>query len=191
MVNRGPQLVQLMNGYRWRRSAGSASSRGQSAQVAVSGETRVWRSPPARLGAIANPDAPVGSSGVAVTRSITARGGASAASASRNRSTVSAAPSTSTNTPPASLPTSPARACTNGRNPTPCTIPSTRTRVRVSPITPAAYDGLHGRRGADPGHPRPGASLVRGVGPGPAVAGHPGPLPGAGGRGAGPADPGG
>src|SRR5215218_10077780 len=185
MVNRGPQLVQLMNGYRWRRSAGSASSRRQSAQVAVSGETRVWRSPPARLGAIANPDDPVGSSGVAVTRSITARGA------------VSAAPSTSTNTPPASLPTSPAspsrpaRACTNGRNPTPCTIPSTRTRVRVSPITPAAYDGLHGRRGADPGHPRPGAGLVRGVGPGPAVAGHPGPLPGAGGRGAGPADPGG
>src|SRR5215218_9448175 len=197
MVNRGPQLVQLMNGYRWRRSAGSASSRRQSAQVAVSGETSVWRSPPARLSAIANPDAPVGSSGVAVTRSITARGGASAASASRNRSTVSAAPSTSTNTPPASLPTSPAspsrpaRACTNGRNPTPCTIPSTRTRVRVSVIVLAAYDGLHGRGGADPGHPRPGAGLVRGVGPRPAVAGHPGPLPGAGGRGAGPADPGG
>ena len=104
----------------------------QSAQVAVSGETSAWRSPPAWLGAIANPLIPVGASGVAVTRSITASGGASAASASRNRSTVSAAPSTSTNTPPASLPTSPAspsrpaRACTNGRKPTPCTIPSTR-----------------------------------------------------------------
>ena len=45
MVNRGPQLVQLMNGYPWRRSAGSASSRRQSAQVAVSAETRVRRSP--------------------------------------------------------------------------------------------------------------------------------------------------
>ena len=63
-----------------------------------------------------------------------------------NRSTVSEAPSTSTNTPPASLPTSPAspsrpaRACTNGRKPTPCTIPSTLTRVRVSAMVPAAYD---------------------------------------------------
>ena len=39
MVNRGPQLVQLMNGYRYLRSAGSASSRRQSAQVAVSADT--------------------------------------------------------------------------------------------------------------------------------------------------------
>ena len=45
MVNLGPQLVQLMNGYLWRRSAGSASSRRQSAQVAVSADTRVRRSP--------------------------------------------------------------------------------------------------------------------------------------------------
>ena len=45
MVNRGPQLVQLMNGYLWRRSAGSDSSRRQSAQVAVSADTRVRRSP--------------------------------------------------------------------------------------------------------------------------------------------------
>src|ERR687897_3392170 len=144
-----------------------------------------------------NPRPPVGASGVAVTRSITASGGASVASASRNRSTLSAAPSTSTNTPPASLPTSPAspsrpaRACTNGRKPTPCTIPSTRTRVRVSAMVPAAYDAGYGRRGAALPDPGTGAGLVRGGGTGPALAGHPGPLPGAGGRGAGPADPGG
>src|ERR1700753_48470 len=45
MVYRGTKLVQLMNGYSWRRSAGSASSRRQSAQVAVSAEIRVRRSP--------------------------------------------------------------------------------------------------------------------------------------------------
>ena len=43
MVNLGPQLVQLMNGYPNRRSAGSESSRRQSAQVAVSADTRVRR----------------------------------------------------------------------------------------------------------------------------------------------------
>ena len=45
MVNRGPQLVQLMNGYRNLRSAGSDSSRRQSAHVAVSAATRVLRRP--------------------------------------------------------------------------------------------------------------------------------------------------
>jgi hypothetical protein len=129
---------------------GSSSSRRQSAQVAVSGETSAWRSPPTWLGAIANPRIPVGTSWVAVTRSITASGGASAAIAAQKRSTVSAGPSTSTNTPPGSLPTSPAsprrpaRACTNGRKPTPCTIPSTRSRVRVSPMVQAAYDAGYG-----------------------------------------------
>ncbi len=37
IVARGPQLVQLVNGYRYRRSVGSSSSRMQSSQVAMSG----------------------------------------------------------------------------------------------------------------------------------------------------------
>ena len=52
MVNRGPQFVQLMNGYRYLRSAGSDSSRRQSAQVGVSAATRVPRLPAGALGAI-------------------------------------------------------------------------------------------------------------------------------------------
>ena len=35
----GPQFVQLMNGYRYRRSAGSNISRKQSGQTEMSGET--------------------------------------------------------------------------------------------------------------------------------------------------------
>jgi len=38
MVKRGPQFVQLVNGYRKRRSLGSKSSRLQSVQVTMSGE---------------------------------------------------------------------------------------------------------------------------------------------------------
>ncbi len=86
MVNRGPQFVQLMNGWRYRRSAGSASSARQSSQVAVSGEMSVRFAPPAGLGAMTKPVAPVGATTVAVIRSITASGGASAASAARNAS---------------------------------------------------------------------------------------------------------
>ena len=57
-VKRGPQCVQVMNGCRWRRSAGSASSRRQSSQVAVSGETRVRPGPPAE-GRMVNPWSPL------------------------------------------------------------------------------------------------------------------------------------
>jgi hypothetical protein len=49
--------------------------------VAVSGETSAWRSPPGRLGAIAKPSAPVGGTRDALTRSITASGGASRSTA--------------------------------------------------------------------------------------------------------------
>ena len=85
MVNRGPQLVQLMNGYSWRRSAGSASSRRQSAQVAVSAETRVRRSPVwLSLAAMTKDAERTGRRARVVTRSILASGGAWSSSRPRN-----------------------------------------------------------------------------------------------------------
>ena len=147
MVNLGPQLVQLMNGYPNRRSAGSVSSRRQSAQVAVSADTRVRRRrrparpprPGGSLAAMAKDADRLGVMALVVTRSILASGGASRSSRRRNSLTAAAGPSTSTNTPSRSLPTSPvrpspvARVYTNGRKPTPWTTPSTRTAVRISP----------------------------------------------------------
>src|SRR5580704_17729867 len=105
MVNLGPQLVQLMNGYPNRRSAGLESSRRQSAQVAVSAATRVRRSlaelpGPAGsadlagsaglagsadwLAAMAKEAERVGATALVVTRSILASGGASRSSRRRN-----------------------------------------------------------------------------------------------------------
>src|SRR6266487_1212985 len=141
MVNRGPQLVQLMNGYPNRRSAGSASSARQSSQVALSAETSARRRPVWSLAAIANPAAPVGTIAAAVTRSTRASGGACVSSSPRNCSTHAAAPSTSAKTPSTSLPTHPARPSrvareyTKGRKPTPCTTPSTRTDARTMVLT--------------------------------------------------------
>src|ERR1700731_5356043 len=109
MVNLGPQLVQLMNGYPNRRSAGSDSSRRQSAHVAVSADTSVRRGPADSLAAMAKDADPLGVRGLVVTRSILASGGASRSSSSRNSPTAAEDPSTSTNTPPTSLPTSPLR----------------------------------------------------------------------------------
>ena len=43
--NRGPQLVQLMKGYRHRRSPGVNSSRLQSSQMTISGEISALGSP--------------------------------------------------------------------------------------------------------------------------------------------------
>ncbi len=109
MVNRGPQLVQLMNGYPKRRSAGSVSSRRQSAHMALSAATGVFRWPPGPLGEIEKEAVPSGGMFLVATRSILASGGASRSSATRNRSTSGGAPSTSANTPPASFPTRPPR----------------------------------------------------------------------------------
>src|ERR1035438_5188533 len=140
-----------MNGYRYRRSAGSASSRRQSAHVAVSADTRVPRRPVGPLAAMVNDSDPVdplrvpgdlGGMSVAPIRSILASGGASRCNPRRNFLTSSAGPSTSTNTPSASLPTNPDRPSpvasvyTNGRKPTPCTIPSTRIAVRTTAEAP-------------------------------------------------------
>jgi hypothetical protein len=150
MVNRGPQLVQLMNGYRCRRSAGSASSRRQSAQVAVSAAIRVRRVPAVSMACVSLPcvslatiskeAVPAGAMVVVVTRSILARGGASSAMARKNSRTAAGWPSTSANTPSTSLPTNPpsprrvASAYTKGRKPTPWTMPSTRTAVLITVI---------------------------------------------------------
>src|SRR5579862_2961626 len=141
MVNLGPQLVQLMNGYPYRRSAGSASSRRQSAHVTLSAETRVRRGPADPLAAMANDADPLGVRGAVVIRSILASGGASRSSRTRNSLTAAGAPSTSTNTPSVSLPTCPpsprpvASVYTNGRKPTPWTMPSTRIAVRITAVT--------------------------------------------------------
>jgi hypothetical protein len=108
MVNRGPQLVQLMNGYSWRRLAGSLSSARQSAQVAVSAEIRVRRSPVwLSLAAMTKDAERTGRRALVVTRSILASGGASPSSRPRNSATAACGPSTSANTPSRSLPTSP------------------------------------------------------------------------------------
>jgi len=77
MVNRGPQLVQLMNGYPYRRSPGSLSSRRQSAHMALSAATGVFRWLPGALGEIEKEALPFGGMFFVATRSILASGGAS------------------------------------------------------------------------------------------------------------------
>ncbi len=99
MVKRGPQCVQVMKGWRWRRSAGSASSVRQSGQVATSGETSVRAGPPVREAMMVNPAPPATGTSWWSTVSTTASGGASAASRSQNRDTAAGAPSTSATTP--------------------------------------------------------------------------------------------
>jgi hypothetical protein len=96
MVNGGPQLVQLVNGYRNRRSEGSASSRRQSAQVAVSAAISVRRWPPGSLATIPNDGTPMGGMGDTVIRSTRASGGPSRSGTERNSRTASGEPSTLT-----------------------------------------------------------------------------------------------
>ena len=99
------------------------------------------RRPAGSLAAMAKDADRFGAMALVVTRSILASGGASRSSRRRNSLTAASGPSTSTNTPSRSLPTSPvrpspvARVYTNGRKPTPWTTPSTRTAVRISPVT--------------------------------------------------------
>src|SRR5262245_34058030 len=90
------------------------------------------------------PRSPTGATSSAATRSTTASGGAESASPESRLAIAASSPSASTSTPRASLRTCPASPSsfasreTNGRNPTPCTVPSTRTRTR-----PLATDQLH------------------------------------------------
>lgn len=115
IVKRGPQWVQLTNGWRYRRSAGSASSARQSAQVAESGETSVRAGPPVREARMVNAVPPTGGISRWWTDSTRASGGAWAAIRSQNRATAEAVPSTSTTTPSGVLVTCPARASSVAR----------------------------------------------------------------------------
>ena len=108
MVKRGPQFVQVMNGWRWRRSAGSASSRRQSAHVATSGEASVRPARSVVDGPMRKPVPPRGATSMAVMRSTTASGGGSLAQPPLERLDGDGAPSTSTTTPAELFVTEPA-----------------------------------------------------------------------------------
>ncbi len=107
MVNRGPQLVQEMNGCRNLRSCGSAISRRQSSQTATSGEASV-RPAPSPVCSMVKPVPPRTGSSVSCTPSTSASGGASSTSRRPNASTASGSPSTSTCTPEGVFDTEPA-----------------------------------------------------------------------------------
>lgn len=94
MVNRGPQFVQLVNGYRWRRSAGSANSRRHPGQVAMSGGIVERASPSRRLARIVNPGTPVGAALRTERRVTRAAGGISAPKRARKRESAAPSPST-------------------------------------------------------------------------------------------------
>ena len=75
-MNRGPQLVHVTNGCRWRRLPGVVRSRTQSGQVATSAETRV-RPAPVLDSRISKPVPPIGAIASVVTVHTSARVGAS------------------------------------------------------------------------------------------------------------------
>ena len=137
MEKRGPQWVQLVKGYRWRRLRGSKISRRHSGQVARSGMIIAVLPPPVSLGRISKPAQPVGSSHQDSRLWMKLRGGFSAWRRSRNCSRPAREPSTSMKTPWLELlthparPSSAARRCTNGRKPTPWTAPRTAIFKRV------------------------------------------------------------
>jgi hypothetical protein len=58
IVNLGPQFVQFVNGYRYRRFFGSNTSAKHSGHVAMSGSTRVVFSPDSWLSRISNVENP-------------------------------------------------------------------------------------------------------------------------------------
>src|SRR5262249_60176439 len=100
MVSRGPQLVQLRKGYRYRRSPGSNNSARQSSQVATSGEMKISPAESASLGSIRKEASPRGGRLDQCTASIRARGGGWVVSSARKRASVGGAPSVSESTPP-------------------------------------------------------------------------------------------
>ena len=98
-----PQLVQVMNGWPKRRSAGSRISRRQSAQVAISGGTRVLEVSSVWLSMISKRASPRVCTAVTAMVSIRAIGGGRCCSALTAASTSGAGPSNSQCTAPASL----------------------------------------------------------------------------------------
>src|ERR1700733_10952831 len=145
IVNLGPQSVQVMNGWRYRRLPGSNSSRRQALHVGTWGGTRVRWLPAFVEATIRKPSSTRGATGSALTAVIRASGGGSADSRRVNSERVRGDPCASMNTAAASLPTNPvtpssvASRCTNGRNPTPCTTPVTVILVRTA--SPAGVGG--------------------------------------------------
>ncbi len=98
-MNRGPQFVQLINGYRNLRSRGFISSRKQSSQTLTSGEIKARAAASIRLGAIRNSVSGCNSASRGARTVIFVRGGTSFGNRSRNLSTASASPCTSMLTP--------------------------------------------------------------------------------------------
>ena len=90
--NRGPQLVQLMNGYRWRRSAGSRISARQSAHTSRSGETRVVAEPVRSVLMMRKPLSEAGAISLVSTCWMMAAGGGEVMRAVMNASMVAAGP---------------------------------------------------------------------------------------------------
>ena len=117
IVYRGPQSVQLVNGYRWRRSVGSATSAMHAEHGAVSTLTGTAGAPCSSLCSIAEPGVrrrPARST-AETTSSTRASGGASSRSETASASIVDGSPSTSMSTPPLSLRTKPARPSSTAR----------------------------------------------------------------------------
>ncbi len=116
---------------------GRASRARQSAQVAMSGVTRALFDSRTRLSAMEKPSWPAGSISLLSSVRIVASGGNSSESAFSKRPSASAPPSTSIVTPRESFQTRPesrsraASRYTNGRKPTPWTVPVTTNRMRL------------------------------------------------------------
>src|ERR1700678_1770405 len=138
MVYRGPQWVQLVNGYPKRRFAGSPKSRQHSSHVPASGGTSANAPLSSRLSRIENPSPPRTSISETLISFISADLGGSSFSVRNNSSSAGPRPSISMVTPEEELKTNPvspsevAVLYTNGRNPTPCTTPRTRMCLRLT-----------------------------------------------------------
>ena len=125
MVKRGPQSVQLVKAYRYRRLLASKISETHAGQVARSAGMDTRRPVPGTLGAMTN--SPASRAGISFhcSERISAAGGWSDWSARTRPSSAEGSPNASTVTPPTSLRTCPpmpsslATRYTHGRKPTP------------------------------------------------------------------------
>src|SRR4030042_1582911 len=93
MVYRGPQFVQLIKGYRYRKSLGEKSSFKQSSQMDMSGEMSVDCSLFFRLEAMPNDVSPLPGTSHAETSVMWARGGGCAVKSLTKESMASVSPS--------------------------------------------------------------------------------------------------
>src|SRR5580658_6698572 len=107
MVYRGPQWVQLVNGYPKRRFAGSPKSRQHSSQVPMSGGTSANAPASSRLARMEKPASPWTAISEAVISAISANFGGSSLSVRQNSSSADPRPSISMMTPDDELKTNP------------------------------------------------------------------------------------